>query len=224
MSSSKPNNSGIPRKTPLNPLAQSSTKSNGQIKVNKQKGKSSDSNKHGSIKSDEPIAKSILKLEEDHKRMKAILEGTVKDAEEKLEYMKSLVEKSVEVNKDSEKVSESENKQSHHEGENDENVDDENVCDDIKERHYMTKSKLKSMREKLKEMNSKTQMFMDEAEKMTQDIKEIESMSIRIGNSVEDDKKCDIKKETSVKDTNSVNSFKHTHTDTVFITETEDSH
>ncbi|KAK6181056.1 hypothetical protein SNE40_008995 [Patella caerulea] len=107
------NGTKIPRKNPLNPLKSTNTAGRPSAhyaeqptaRINKTKRKK-DTVKPMSLRGsrdydginvkdeNEAIRNSLFKLEEDHMKMKAVLEGTVKDAEERLEYMKALVEKS----------------------------------------------------------------------------------------------------------------------------------
>ncbi|XP_055956781.1 inner centromere protein A-like [Patella vulgata] len=223
------NNTGtkIPRKTPLNPLALGPVKSTNTTgrptahyaeQTTARMNKTKQSQKKDIVKSltlrgskdydgtnakdeNEAIRKSLFKLEEDHLKMKAVLEGTVKDAEERLEYMKALVEKSTkhQTEEGTELCHKNKSQEEHVEKDEkkpiessispvtSENIEPQEPEENIEKRHTMSKHKLKAMRERLQEMNSKTQNYLDNVQMTMKELEDLEGISQRMTIEHDDD-------------------------------------
>ncbi|XP_071079802.1 M protein, serotype 2.1-like [Haliotis cracherodii] len=141
------------------------------------------------------LRESVQRLDRDHKKMEEELERTVKDAHEHLANMKDLLDKKEqahaalfgEVSKKNEDLEEQLSKYERKlVSSNIDPVSLENMepsdedAQAIAQKKVMAKVKVKDMRDKLKDMNHRTQTYLEDLQNMKRQLEELEDVSSRI--------------------------------------------
>ncbi|XP_067681055.1 M protein, serotype 2.1-like [Haliotis asinina] len=141
------------------------------------------------------LRESLQRLDRDHKNMEEELERTVKDAHQHLANMKDLLDKKEkahaalfgEVSKKNEDLEEQLSKyerklvSSNIDPVSLENMEpSEEDAQAVAQKKVMAKVKVKDMREKLKDMNHRTQTYLEDLQNMKRQLEELEDVSSRI--------------------------------------------
>lgn len=189
--------SSIPRPTQNECDRLAKTKPKASLLSQKPKQQSKPAPEDGLIHQDaDVLRRSLQSLEADHDRMKQTLEETVKDAEDRLEAMRKLMEEREKrmagtLETQTEKIAQLEKAVDDCEKKLLENDIDpatmdkmqptEEQAQQVEKQRKVTKAEVSKMREKLHEMNQKSDQYLSDVQHIMQELRELEATSSRAG-------------------------------------------